>query len=55
VHPVDRFDSEGWFSSDKVIFLTVVRVFGEKACSISVKRRNFRVSCFPGSAEALVR
>jgi len=20
VHPVDRFDSEGWFSSDQVIF-----------------------------------
>jgi len=34
VHPVDRFDSEGWFSSDQVIFLTVFRVFGEKACSI---------------------
>jgi len=27
VHPVDRFDSEGWFSSDQVIFLTVFRVF----------------------------
>jgi len=34
VHPVDRFDSEGWFSSDQVIFLTVFCVFGEKACSI---------------------
>ena len=28
--------------------------FGEKACSIYVKSRNFRVSCSPGSAEALV-
>jgi len=27
VHPVDRFDSEGWFSSDQVIFLTVFCVF----------------------------
>ena len=23
MHPVDRFDSEGWFSSDQVIFLAV--------------------------------
>jgi len=23
VHPVDRFDGEGWFSSDQVIFLTM--------------------------------
>jgi len=35
VHPVDRFDSEGWFSSDQVIFQTLFRVFFcEKACSI---------------------
>jgi len=27
VHPVDCFDSEGWFSSDQVIFITVFRVF----------------------------
>jgi len=31
VHPVDRFDSEGWFSSDQVIFLTVFRVFRWKS------------------------
>jgi len=55
VHPVDCFDSEGW----RVVqlwpgdILTVCRVFGEKACNIEVKRRNFWVS--PGSAEALVR
>jgi len=32
VHPVDRLDSEGLFSSDQVIFffLTVFRVFGKK-------------------------
>jgi len=31
---LDRFGSEGWFSSDHVIFLTEFRIFGEKACSI---------------------
>jgi len=56
VYPVGRFDSERWFSSEQVIFLTVFRVFGEKARSILVKRRYFWVSCFPRySAEALVR
>jgi len=34
VQPVDRFNGEGWFSSDQVIFLAVFRVFGEKACSV---------------------
>jgi len=53
VHPVDRFDTEGWFSSDHVIFLTV-SFFGEKACSICKNAiSGFPVS--PGSAEALVR
>jgi len=33
-HPADNFDSEGWLSSDHMIFLTVFHVFGEKACSI---------------------
>jgi len=56
VLPLDRFDSEGWFSSDQVIFLTVFSCFlvkkhaafeGKDAIS------GFRVS--PGSAEALVR
>jgi len=27
VHPVNGFDSEGWFSSDQVIFLTMFCVF----------------------------
>ena len=31
VLPLDRFDSEGWFSSDLVIFLTVFRVFWWKS------------------------
>ena len=30
VHPVDCFDSEGWFSSDHVIFLTMFCVFGKR-------------------------
>ena len=34
VLPLDHFDSEGWLSSDQVIFLTAFRVFGKKACSI---------------------
>jgi len=35
VHPVDRFDSEGWFSSDQVIFLNCISCFSvKKACSI---------------------
>jgi len=56
VHPVDRFDSEGWFSSDQVIFLTVFRVFWWKS-NTAFKWKDaisgFPVS--PGSAEALVR
>jgi len=42
MHPVDRFDSEGLFSSDQVIFLTVFRVFGEKKKHLSEKTQ------FPG-------
>ena len=55
VHPVDRFDSEGWFSSDQVIFLTV-------SCFLVKKHATFKwkdaISGFPVSpcnAEALVR
>jgi len=56
VHPVDRFDSEGWFSSDQVMFLTMFRVFVVKKnaaykCKDDIS--GFPVS--PGSAEALVR
>jgi len=54
VQPVDPFDSEGWFSSDQIIFLTVFRIFGEKAYSISKDAiSEFPVS--PGNAKALVR
>ena len=56
VHPVDRFDNEGWFGSDQVIFVTVFRVFLVKKHA-AFKRKDaisgFPVS--PGSAEALVR
>jgi len=54
VHPVDRFDSKGWLSSDQVIFLTVFSVLGEKHAAFKWKDA---ISGFPvsrGSAEALV-
>jgi len=56
VHPVDRFDSEGWFSSDQMIFLTVFRVFLVKK-HVAFKWKD-AISGFPVSpcrAEALVR
>jgi len=56
VHPIDRFDSERWFSSDQVIFLTVFRVFLVKKGAAF--NRKDTISGFPvssGSAEALVR
>ena len=31
MHSVDRFDSEEWFSSDQVIFLTMFCVFFVKS------------------------
>ena len=35
VHPFDRFDSEEWFSSNQVMFLSCfVFFFGKKACNI---------------------
>ena len=55
VHPVDRFDSEGWFSFDQVIFLTVFIFLVKKHASFRWKDviSGFPVS--PGSAEALIR
>ena len=56
VHPVDLFDSEGWFSSDQVIFLTVFRVFLVKKHAVFKWKdaiSGFPVS--PISAEAIVR
>ena len=56
MHPVDRFDSEGWFSSDHVIFVTVFRVFGGKSMQHLSEKTQFRgFPVFPGSAEALVK
>jgi len=56
VHPVDRFDSEGWFSSDQVIFLTVFRVFLlKKHAAFKWKDAISGFPVSPGSAEALVR
>ena len=56
MHPVDRFDSEEWFSSYQVILLTMLCVFfGKKHSAYKCKDiiSGFPVS--PGSAEALVR
>jgi len=50
VHPVNRFDSKGWFSSDQVIFLTMKK---HAAFKWKDAISGFLVS--PGSAEALVR
>ena len=56
VHPVDRFDSEGWFSSDQVIFLAVLRVFlVKKHAEFKWKKAISGFPVSPGSAEALVR
>jgi len=55
VYPIDHFDSEGWFSSDLVIFLTVSCFFVKKHAAFKWKDI---ISGFPissGSAEALVR
>ena len=53
MHPVDRFDSKAWFSSDQVIFLTVFLVKKHAAFKSKDAISGFSVS--PGSAEALVR
>jgi len=56
VHPVDRFDTEGWFSSDQVIFLTMFCVFFvKKHAAFKWKDTISGFPVFPGSAEALVR
>jgi len=55
VHPVDRFDSEGWFISDQVIFFDYVLCFLVKKQAAFERKdaiSGFPVS--PGSAEALV-
>jgi len=56
VLPLERFDSEGWFSSEQVIFLTVFRVFlVKKHAAFKCKDAISGFSFSPGSAEALVR
>jgi len=58
VHPVDHFDSEGWFSSDQMIFyVNHVLCFLVKKRAV-LKWKEDAISGFPvspGSAEALVR
>ena len=56
VHPIDRFDSEGWFSYDQVIFLTLFRVFlVKKHAAFKWKDTISGFPVSPGSARALVR
>jgi len=47
VHPVDRFDSKGWFSSDQMIFVTVFRVFGKKNMRHVSEKTQFPGFLFP--------
>jgi len=54
VHPVDRFDSEGWFSSDQVIVLTVSCFLVKKHAAFKWKNAISGFSGSPDSAEALV-
>jgi len=55
IHPVKRFDSEGWFSSDQVIFFNCVSCFlVKKHAAFKWKDAISRFPVSPGSAEALV-
>jgi len=47
VHPVDHFESEGWFSSDQVIFLTVFRLFGKQSMQHLSEKTQFPGFLFP--------
>jgi len=47
VLPLDPFDSEGWFSSDQVIFLTVFRVFWWKSMQHLSEKTQFLGFLFP--------
>jgi len=52
VHPVDRFDSEGWFSSDQVIFFNCVSCFlVKKQAAFKWKDAISGFPVSPGSAE----
>jgi len=55
VHPIDRFDSEGWFSSDCDTFKLCFVFFGEKHAAFKWKDAISGFPVSPGSAEALVR
>jgi len=56
VHPVDRFDSEGWFSSDQMLLLTVFSVFlVKKHTAFKWKDAISGFPVSPGNAQALVK
>ena len=50
VHPVDRFDNDGWFSSDRVSCFAM-----KKHAAFKGKYVISRFPVSPGSAEALIR
>ena len=55
VLPLNCFDSEGWFSSDQLIFVTVSCFLVEKHAALKWKDAISGFLVSPGSAEALVR
>ena len=55
VLPLDPFDSEGWFSSDQVIRLTVLHFLEKSMQQFKWKDAISGFPASPGSAEAIVR
>jgi len=47
MHPVDRFDREGWFNSDQVIFLNCVSCFWWKSMQHLSEKTSFLGFLFP--------
>ena len=47
VHPVDRFDSEEWFSCNQVIFLMCIVLFSVKSTQHLSKKTQFLGFLFP--------
>jgi len=55
MHPVDCFDSEGWFRSHQMIFLNCFVFFVKKLAAFKWKDTISGFPVSPGSAEAIVR
>jgi len=54
-HTVDQFDSEGWFSCDRVIFFNVFSVFFVRSMQLSSKKTHFPGFLFLEVVHAPVR